>query len=78
MFLRTHTLDLSYLRDGKTERGHAGEQSASFLTRSVGEMEASLIDLLTMLIMVIKYVFNTNVETNQNTLYISICLAETV
>lgn len=64
--------------DGKTEGGHAGEQPVSSTRKERGRNGGFFIDLLTVLIMVIKYVFNTYVETNQVTLSVSICLAETI
>lgn len=64
--------------DGKTEGGHAGEQPVNLTRKARGRNGGFFIDLLTVLIMVIKYVFNTYVETNQVTLSVSICLAETV
>lgn len=65
MFVKTESWISPILWTGKQEHGRRAE---AFVT-----------DWLIILIMVfIRYVLNTHVETNQMALYISICLADAV
>lgn len=80
--LRFKALIVSVSEDTHTgsrlSRGTCWRTICQLLNKESGRNGGFFDRLLTMLIMVIKRVFNTNVETNQITLYISLCLAGTV